>query len=249
MANPRTVLPNVHYFSQRDNANKPASECVPTSVAMACAAVAPEEAGLPRALDDALTGEFYDDKAKWERWLAGYNKDWAHLNPMQVFPFYLEFFKQSPTFNGFRARAAQLDFDGIRAEIDKGLPVVALTSMLIHAGKSPKAAANGHAVCITGYKGNCVQVQDPWGNPHTGYQANTPRHGKDCWIDVADNGWGGKKLWCLIVEYVGAGAPAEPATAKRRKPKEAAPAEPPPEEIEEPDDAPEEEEDATEEAE
>lgn len=129
----------VPYYSQRDSATQHALRmCFSSSCAMMLEAIRPGTLAGPNG-DDAYLGRVLRHGDTVD---AG-----AQIKALSTFGVKATFTQQA-------------DFDVVRKQIDKGIPV---PLGFLHKGPVSKPAGGGHYLCAIGYDDNGLVVHDPFG--------------------------------------------------------------------------------------
>ena len=148
------------HFSQLNNTNEPFAACFPTSLAMALRNNGYQWTSQ-KPLDDYIfelantKGSVYEVMAKK---LGAKNK--FHQYPDVMIQIANDSFKAQGI--NLKAKRVPYDLTTVKKYIDKGVMIVCGTYITSY----------GHMICISGYTEDSVVVNDPYGNPNTGYKFN-----------------------------------------------------------------------------
>jgi hypothetical protein len=161
------LLPNIVYFTQRNNAQFPMRSCFPTSLAMALRTngFQFDKAAYktPHELDDYIMYLANSSTGQTIASVLGIPKGTKFLNE------WWSVMAKVSNHLGVKCVWKTFDAAGIRAQIDRGKMVVVGT----------KFTGSGHIVTVSGYQdnGNLI-VCDPFGNPVTGYYSQDGKNVK-----------------------------------------------------------------------
>jgi len=162
----KMLLNATDYYTQRNNEYEPYSACMNTTRAMlySCLGLKIDTGG--ESLDDYIwkvlnskEGIDYRDKNY---------PSMKNYPPNQIHGIYGSWLDEQLFGKRITRFRSNLSWDDIKAEIDKGYPV--MTS-----GKFP--GLNGHAFLICGYTPTDLVIADPWGNFHVGYKGQGGKSG------------------------------------------------------------------------
>jgi len=156
----KLISKEIIHYSQLNNLNEPFAACFPTSLAMAL-----RNNGFQWSEKEALDDYIYRlANFKGSKYEAIANKLGGTKKYHQYPDVMIAIANDLLARQNIKLTASRLpyDFATVKKYIDKGIMIVCGTYITNY----------GHLVCISGYTEDSVVLQDPYGNPNTGYKWN-----------------------------------------------------------------------------
>ena len=208
----KTIIANVPYFSQTDNAILASTTCYATSMAMVmtyCLGLGgktKKDVGCPQyaQLEDHLSTIIQSNETKlWiQRNWSKYGPWFLKYKPRTLAGVQEYIFNMLMTPHGYKAKfSSQITYENYCNYINEGYPVV------IHGMFKSVSRVAGHIVVGIGYykneESNRLIVHDPWGNAlFDQYQSHT--RGEEAEYDqfLLMRDWEEKKIWGQVIKPV-----------------------------------------------
>lgn len=176
------------YNSQRDNLVDPYITCFPTSVAMTTRTLEQFTYGrqeiLREDLDDVIIHNIESQLSRWRKVARKIGKWTSAYHPRTIWAFWESWFEENSVVTGYKAKYYHQDQESIKEMLmEQDTPVIV----------GNKFTHGGHVVAIIGFdddRGSFL-VNDPYGNPMTGYREH---NGREVWVPYHFSKWGSQPL-------------------------------------------------------